>query len=49
MDLAKLLGHIVEKREHRVIRSIDELSDEELAALEIDLARRVGDGGSRQH
>ena len=33
MDLAKLHGYIVERRDLRVIRQVEDLSDEELAAL----------------
>lgn len=33
MDLAKLHGTVTEKRETRVIRSIDDLTREELEAL----------------
>src|SRR5206468_442074 len=41
MDLGKLLGHIVEKREHRIIRGLEDLSEDELAALETDVARKL--------
>lgn len=33
MDLAKLHGHIVEKRDVRVIKSVQDLTDEELLAI----------------
>jgi hypothetical protein len=39
--LARLHGHIVEKRETRVINDVEQLSDEELAALEISLRRKA--------
>lgn len=39
MDLAKLRGDIVEKRETRVVRSISDLSDDELAAIEAEAER----------
>jgi hypothetical protein len=39
--LARLHGHIVEKRETRVINDVEQLSDEELAALELSLRRKA--------
>jgi hypothetical protein len=39
--LARLHGHIVEKRQTRVINDIEQLSDEELAALEMSLRRKA--------
>jgi hypothetical protein len=44
MDLATLHGYIVERRDVRVIRSIEDLSDEEIAALAGD---REGEHGTR--
>lgn len=41
MDLGKLLGHIVERREHRVINGVTDLTDEELTAVEMDMMRRI--------
>jgi hypothetical protein len=43
--LARLHGHIVEKRDLRVIRDVEELSDEELANLEASLRRKVASQG----
>ena len=48
-DLAELLGYIVQKRETRVVKSVDDLSDEERAALELDLARRIAEPGGRHN
>jgi hypothetical protein len=39
--LARLHGHIVEKRETRVITDVEQLSDEELAAIETSLRRKA--------
>jgi hypothetical protein len=43
--LARLHGHIVEKRDVRVIKDVEELSDEELANLEASLRRKVASQG----
>ena len=43
--LARLHGHIVDKRDVRVIRDVSDLSDEELEALEASLRRKLeGEG-----
>jgi hypothetical protein len=41
--LSDLLGYIVQKRETRKVTGFDDLSDEELAALEVDIARKLGE------
>jgi phage terminase small subunit len=46
--LARLHGHIVEKRDVRVIRDVSDLSDEELAALEVSLRRKLEGEGRLQ-
>jgi hypothetical protein len=43
--LARLHGHIVEKRDVRVIKDVEQLSDEELTALEASLRRKVASQG----
>ena len=46
--LAKLHGMIVERRDVRLIRSIEDLSDDELAALEAQ-ARQQAEGNRTRH
>jgi hypothetical protein len=45
--LARLHGHIVEKREARVISDVEQLSDEELLALETSLRRKAAAEGGK--
>ena len=40
--LAKLTGHLVERRDLRVIGSVSDLSDEELAAIAAGAEREQG-------
>ena len=47
--LAKLHGMIIERRDVRVIRSIEDLTDEELAALEVQARARAAQGGDTRH
>ncbi len=42
MDLARLHGHIIEKRDLRVIRSLGDLTDDELASLRAEAEHRQG-------
>ncbi len=44
MDLAKLHGHIVDRKDVRVIRNVEDLTDEELAALAGDVGADRGRG-----
>ena len=45
--LAKLTGHLVERRDLRVIRSVSDLSDEELAAVAANAEQERDQGGTR--
>jgi len=47
--LARLHGHIVEKRETRVISDVEQLTDEELAALELSLRRKAEAESGKPH
>jgi phage terminase small subunit len=46
--LAKMHGHIVERRDVRIIRNVEDLSDEELAALEAQ-ARQAAEAQGTRH
>ena len=46
-DLARLMGHIVERRDVRIVRSISDLTDDELEAIADEHQRRKADRASR--
>ena len=49
LDLAKLHGYVIEKRDVRVIKDVSDLTDDELAALEAAAKRAAGEGDGTRH